>query len=203
MNQTLARLIVACFFLLVFTCEGWSQGCECRPGTEHLCRCSVLIDQQMAERQLAYLSRLMLAEFGEHLVELPLTEIRLGSQRALMFRGVDSHGMISGSQITVYENLLRDRALMVIAHELGHAWHFAVHPQAHEIDEFLVEGFAEWVAFHLMRRTGHTEFSYSIRNNPDPLYGQAFRWFLALEDEHGREAVFQVMRTWTRADGTN
>lgn len=186
---------------LLLLVPAWAQHCDCPKGLEHLCRCNVLIDGPMATRQLNYLNRLLLAEFEELLVELPISSVRLGRGDEMMMEGEAAEGFIEGDQIVINPNMRRDRALMVIAHELGHAWHFSSRPDVDKIDDFLIEGFAEWVAFHLVRRAGLTEFSHKIKTNPDRLYGNGFRWFHSVERKYGRGAVVSIMLNWVDVEG--
>lgn len=176
---------------------------------EHLCRCNVLIDNKVANQQLAYLNRLLEAEFSEFLEQSPVAEVRVGKKSEMVLKGEAAQGYIDtqprsgeGMQIVLNPGLRRDEALMVLAHELGHAWQFESRPDAEEIEDFMAEGFAEWVAFHLTKRAGLTEFSYRIKNNPDPLYGEGFRWHLDLEQKHGMGAVISVMLNWKDRKGT-
>jgi hypothetical protein len=173
---------------------------------EHLCRCNVLIDAKVAQQQFAYLDRLLLAEFAEFLEVSPVAAVRIGKREEMVLKGEAAQGFIDtegieGVEIVINPTLRRDEALMVLAHELGHAWQFASRPDVETIDNFLAEGFAEWVAYHLTRRAGLTEFSYRIKTNTDPLYGKAFRWYLQLEEQHGVGAVLSVMLNWVDLDG--
>lgn len=189
------------FLWLILCLSSLAQDCDCPKGLEHLCRCNVLIEEDMARRQLAYLNRLLMAEFKELIVESPISSVRLGTRSQMMLQGEAAQGYIDGDEIVINHSLRRDKALMVIAHELGHAWHFSSRPDEDDIDDFLVEGFAEWVAFHLVKRAGLTEFSHQIKTNPDPLYGKAFRWFYELESKHGRGAVLNIMLNWVDVEG--
>lgn len=195
-------------FLLCFSSGARAQVCDCRKGMEHLCRCNVLIDNKIAYQQLGYLNRLLEAEFAEFLDQSPVTEVRVGKKSEMVLKGEAAQGYIDtqpkfgeGMHIVLNPALRRDEALMVLAHELGHAWQFGSRPDAEEIDDFMAEGFAEWVAFHLTKRAGLTEFSYRIKNNPDPLYGAGFRWYLDLETTHGVGAVISVMLNWLDRNG--
>ena len=186
-----------------------AQRCDCPRGMEHLCRCNVLITEKVAQQQQAYLDRLLMAEFAEFIETSPVASVRLGKPEEMRLKGEDAQGFIdtesreslTGLLIVISPRLRRDEALMVLAHELGHAWQFSSRPDVDDIEDFLAEGFAEWVAFHLVRRAGLTEFSYRIRNNKDRLYGAAFRWFLDLEERHGVGAVISVMLNWVDRDG--
>lgn len=186
-----------------------AQHCDCPKGMEHLCRCNVLIDDKVARQQQAYLDRLLLAEFSEFLDESPVAGVRVGKREEMMLKGESAQGFIdtesleseSGLMIVLNPTLRRDEALMVLAHELGHAWQFSSRSDVDEIEDFLAEGFAEWVAFHLTRRAGLTEFSYKIKTNPDRLYGQAFRWYLDIEEKYGVGSVISVMLNWIDRQG--
>ncbi len=175
---------------------------------EHLCRCNVLIDNTVAYQQLSYLNRLLEAEFVEFLEQSPVAEVRVGKKSEMVLQGEAAQGYIDtqprsgeGMQIVLNPGLRRDEALMVLAHELGHAWQFGSRPDAEKVEDFMAEGFAEWVAYHLTKRAGLTEFSSQIKNNPDPLYGAGFRWYLDLETKHGVGAVISVMLNWVDRAG--
>lgn len=171
--------------------------CDCRPALRHLCRCGVTIDQEIADLQLAYLNRLFEMEFKEFLDgPLAVTSIRLVPAHSMVLEGEAVQGYYENNAIVLNSELLRDQALMVIAHELGHAWHFASLEQPDEVSDFLAEGFAEWVSYHLMRRAGMTEYCSRLLENPDPLYGNGLRWFRKIEHDFGTEAVIDIMRNW-------
>lgn len=194
-------LLVLLALLLLQPGSAQLAHCDCPDAMRHLCRCGVLIEQDVAEIQLSYLNRLLRAEFADYLEESPVASVRLVSPRGMLLQGEAAQGFFENGEIVLNSGLRRDQALMVLAHELGHAWHFSERTDADDISDFMVEGFAEWVSFHLCRRAGLTEFSYSLRNNRDPLYGEACRWYLDLEKKHGRGAVVKVMRSWLNEDG--
>ena len=116
-------------------------------------------------------------------------------------KGEAAQGYFEDGEIVLNDTLRRDEALMVLAHEIGHAWHFSVQPKPDEISDFLAEGFAEWVSFRLMKRAGLTEYCFRLKKNPDPLYGGAFRWYQAIEEEFGTKAVLDIMKYWLDQDG--
>lgn len=206
MRRLLLSLLLA---WLAASLPALAQHCDCPPGMEHLCRCNVLIDTKVARQQQAYLDRLLLAEFEEFLDHSPVAAVRVGKRDEMVLKGEAAQGYIdtesleteSGLMIVLNPSLRRDEALMVLAHELGHAWQFSSRPDVEEIEDFLAEGFAEWVAFHLTRRAGLTEFSYKIKTNPDRLYGEAFRWFLDIEERYGVGSVLSVMLNWIDREG--
>lgn len=208
MNSRLEALLLICLALIFTPTAALALDCDCPKGMEHLCRCNVLIDEKVAKQQLSYLNRLLEAEFSEYLEKSPVAQVRVGKSHEMVLKGEAAQGYIDtrprgveGMLIVLNPGLRRDEALMVLAHELGHAWQFAHRPDLDLIEDFMAEGFAEWVAYHLTRRAGLTEFSYRIKTNPDPLYGAGFRWHLELEREHGVSGVISVMLSWRDRQG--
>lgn len=187
--------------LLISPLQSQEARCDCEPSLRHLCRCGVLIEQELAEVQLAYLNRLLLAEYGSLLDESPVTSVALATDREMLLEGESAQGYFDNGEIILNNTLRRDKALMVLAHELGHAWQYEIQEDPDEVDEFLAEGFAEWVAFYLMKRAGLTEHCYALKTNPDPIYGEGLRWFLNMEQEFGREAVMKIVTTWQSKNG--
>ena len=189
------------FLALLVPSPAQEAHCDCNPALRHLCRCGVLIEQDLAEIQLAYLNRLLLAEFSPYLEQSPISTVRLAPAHKMVLRGEAAQGYFDNGEIVLNDTLRRDHALMVMAHELGHAWHFSIQAKPDDISDFLAEGFAEWVSFRLMKRAGLTEFCSRLRDNPDPLYGKACRWYLQIEENYGEEAVLDIMSTWLDRDG--
>lgn len=201
MRHALRALFFCLLLSLNQTVRAQTADCDCSPSLRHLCRCGVLIEQDVAELQLSYLNRLLKAEFSDYLKDSPVTAVKLAPAERMILRGEAAQGYFDNGKIVLNNSLRRDQALMVLAHELGHAWHFSEQPDPDEISDFLAEGFAEWVSYSLMRRAGLTEFCFNLKNNSDPLYGKACRWFLELENNHGRPALINIMRNWLNEDG--
>ena len=81
--------------------------------------------------------------------------------------------------------------LQVAAHELAHAWQMENAPLLR--DPLLREGFAEWVAYHVLRAVGEEEAAERIVARDD-LYGQGARLLLGIEQQSSRRGVIE----WTR-----
>lgn len=196
--RLLATLLLFCLSL---SSQAQEARCDCDSSLRHLCRCGVLIEQDIADLQLNYLNRLLMAEFDDYLYRSPATTVRLAPAHEMRVGGEATQGYFDNSEIVLNDTLTRDQALMVLAHELGHAWEYVAQPDPDAISDFLAEGFAEWVSYHLMKRAGLTEYCYRLKNNPDPLYGAACRWYIAIEEQYGTDAVVKIMRTWLHQDG--
>lgn len=81
--------------------------------------------------------------------------------------------------------------LQVAAHELAHAWQMENAPLLR--DPLLREGFAEWVAYHVLLAVGEVEAAERIVARED-LYGQGARLLLGIEQRAGPRGVIE----WTR-----
>jgi len=90
----------------------------------------------------------------------------------------------------IYIELLLPQTLFqaVAAHELAHAWQSTHAPQNQSFK--VVEGFAEWVAYRVLLALGQQREAARLTRRSD-LYGDGLQYFIALERQHGRNAVMQ------------
>jgi hypothetical protein len=93
------------------------------------------------------------------------------------------------TSIYVEMGLPRPLLLGTLAHELAHAWQVEVAPGVR--DPLLREGFAEWVAHHVLVAGGHRPVA-ARSTRRDDLYGRGLRQFLAIERASGTRAVLAV-----------
>jgi hypothetical protein len=99
-----------------------------------------------------------------------------------------AHG---ASVIYVERGLPRGLLLGTLAHELGHAWQAAHAPSLRE--PLLCEGFAEWVAHHILIASGLRSMAARATRRDD-IYGRGLRHFLAVERERGRDGALALAR---------
>ena len=78
--------------------------------------------------------------------------------------------------------------LSVAAHELAHAWQ-STHAPSNQAER-IVEGFAEWAAYSILRAQGEDEEAERLTKRSD-IYGEGLRYFLDLERRQGRKAVIE------------
>lgn len=96
---------------------------------------------------------------------------------------------VSGD-IFVLDNLTPEVAFWVIAHEYGHAWYEErVHT---EKDPLIVEGFAEWVAYHALIKKGYKQLAESLKARND-IYGRGLGKMLEIEKNKGFDAVLEYV----------
>lgn len=98
---------------------------------------------------------------------------------------VRSHG---ASTIYVERALPRSLLLGTLAHELGHAWQAEHAPDLR--DPLICEGFAEWVAHHVLLARGLRPMAARATRRDD-IYGRGLRHMLEIERGGGRDAVLR------------
>lgn len=171
------------------------------------CLSQAVTTQQLAERLYRETQALLKRELSLDIPVLP--ELRLEERTALNRKNqqkgtlVGSNAPAGGEQQhlrgfferenerrTIYiERLLPQlQCRAVAAHELAHAWQ-SFHAPLHQ-DLIIVEGFAEWVAYHSLLSLGEQREAERLTERKD-LYGQGLRDFIALEQRSGRQGVMQ------------
>lgn len=96
--------------------------------------------------------------------------------------------------IYLQEQLPRILLIQIVAHEFAHAWQGEQAPLL--ADNVLREGFAEWVAFHMLQALGAQKKAAQMLQRRDH-YGQGLRDLLALERKHSAAGVLKFIRTKT------
>ncbi len=99
-----------------------------------------------------------------------------------------------GHKRTIYIERALPRATLIgtLAHEYAHAWQADHAPQ--QQSTLQREGFAEWLSHRILVALGHIrEAARATRREDD--YGRGLRHFLALEQQHGRQEVFEAARS--------
>jgi hypothetical protein len=82
--------------------------------------------------------------------------------------------------------------LQVAAHEYAHAWQGENCPLLKDL--LVREGFAEWVAYHVLGEYGYVHGQERMRARVD-IYGQGLKRMLDIEANQGPEGVYQNCRT--------
>jgi hypothetical protein len=103
--------------------------------------------------------------------------------------------------ICLSADLAGPEALVVLAHEYGHAWQEQHHARPADISERLGEGFAEWLAYRVARSRGLGEAATQIAQSTLP-GAEGARYLLRLEREGGLEQMLRLATTWIDFDGS-
>ncbi|MBN1146999.1 MAG: hypothetical protein JXA78_07075 [Anaerolineales bacterium] len=93
--------------------------------------------------------------------------------------------------IYVQTGLPRLLFLQVAAHEYAHAWQGENCPVLS--DALVHEGFAEWVAYHVMGHYGYTQGQERMLARQD-IYGRGLRWALEVEASQSASGVILACR---------
>lgn len=94
--------------------------------------------------------------------------------------------------IYILVGLPRRLFLQIAAHEYAHAWQGENCPIIR--DSLVHEGFAEWVAYHVVGRLGYPESQSRMLTRED-LYGAGLKWALGVEAVQGVSGVIQACRS--------
>jgi len=94
--------------------------------------------------------------------------------------------------IYVQTGLPRMLFLQVAAHEYAHAWQGENCPILHDV--LVHEGFAEWVAYHLIGYYGYRNGQERMLARQDN-YGQGLKWAIDLEQNQGLQTVVEACRS--------
>jgi Zinc-finger of RNA-polymerase I-specific TFIIB, Rrn7 len=93
--------------------------------------------------------------------------------------------------IYIQTGLPRLLFLQVAAHEYAHAWQGENCPLLR--DKLVHEGFAEWVAYHMVGYYGYRDSQERMLARQDS-YGQGLKWALSLEQSQGAQTVVNACR---------
>jgi hypothetical protein len=93
--------------------------------------------------------------------------------------------------IYIQTGLPRMLFLQVAAHEYAHAWQGENCPILRDV--LIHEGFAEWVAYHMIGYYGYRDSQQRMLARQDN-YGRGLKWALSLEQSQGAETVVETCR---------
>jgi len=93
--------------------------------------------------------------------------------------------------IYIQTGLPRMLFLQVAAHEYAHAWQGENCPVLS--DPLVHEGFAEWIAYHVMGYYGYAQGQERMLARQD-IYGRGLRWALDIEANHSASGVILACR---------
>jgi len=97
---------------------------------------------------------------------------------------------ILNADIYVLDNLPRSMAFRIVAHELAHAWH-EERIDKHK-DLIVMEGFAEWVTYHLLMKKGLHHIAETMKHRKD-IYGRGLLHILKIEKKRGFNGVLRYV----------
>ena len=148
------------------------------------CPCELLVTQDDLPRLFNEVRQRAEKVLG---LELPAyAELRcVGRSELRALGGEPVLGLAEPGHIWVAETLTRGDAFAVMAHEAAHLYDFE-HRNLEK--EKLREGFAEWVAYHLLRVRGDRRRAKRLTQEGS-VYGKGLLYLLKLESEQGREEV--------------
>ena len=119
---------------------------------------------------------------------------KMGYYRCTKMQGTNAFGRkyssIIKADIYILKYIPSDVAYRVLSHELAHAWHEermdARKPQ------LIIEGFAEWVSYTLLRQKGLKHMAKSMTTRND-VYGKGLKEMLRIQKKRGFKGVLEYV----------
>ena len=96
-------------------------------------------------------------------------------------------------RIFVLDFLPRKQMEYIMAHELAHDWMAVRYPGIRE--DWIREGFAEYIAWRYNRHMNRPEINRRLENNPDPVYGDGFRRIRDLVENNGSDGLMDFLES--------
>ena len=178
-------------------------GCDCAWADcfTPMCDCRLPVNPEWGQAMLAREREVLELAYPDRLQVRRAIKVKVVDPT---FRGKWEHvqGYYGEGVIQLSSILSRRDAAAVLAHEYGHAWQAENHPGWETAESVLVEGFAEWVAYQVMKRLGDYAATDKIKRNVDPVYGRGVRWYLGVEAEKGVGLVWEMATSWMDMRGT-
>ena len=179
-------------------------GCECSGGgcLHGPCRCREPLTDEVARELLDYVLFLLGHVAGERLRLDPLPTVRVVGPELLRLEDRTVALAVYGSgEIRLGRGLNRPQALVILAHEYGHAWQDRRHPRPEGLTERFSEGFASWVAQVVGRQTGFLSLATTLRDRSGPTYAEGARLFLHWEKTLGVPRLLELASSWVDFSG--
>ncbi|MDA3837492.1 MAG: protein DA1 [Candidatus Delongbacteria bacterium] len=98
--------------------------------------------------------------------------------------------VINNYSILMLFSLTKDKFIEVAAHELAHDWMQSNYPNITDLK--ISEGWAEFVATQANNQYGNSHMNSRMRNNPDPVYGEGYRYVAGYAKEHGVAGLYKL-----------
>ncbi len=205
--RTVTLGTLACLFLLVgpLGASGLpvTPNCDCDGhNLSGECNCNKPLDDESARELLDYVVFLLVRKAGPGMRLDPLPSVRMAAAEDLRLEGGDvALATCRGSEIRLGRWLRRPEALVVLAHEYGHAWQDFHNVRARQLSERFSEGFASWVAHVVARQTGYLRIADRIRRQSGPVYQQGLEGFLDWERTIGVVRLLELAASWSDFSG--
>lgn len=119
---------------------------------------------------------------------------KMGYYRCTKMQGTNAFGRkfsnIIRADIYILDSIPSDVAYRVLSHELAHGWH----EERMDIRKspLIIEGFAEWISYNLLKQKGLKNMAKSMTGRND-VYGKGLKEMLKLQKEKGFNSVLEYV----------
>ncbi len=119
---------------------------------------------------------------------------KMGYYRCTKMQGTNAFGRkfsnIVRADIYILDSIPGDVAFRVLSHELAHAWH--EERISKRKPQLIIEGFAEWVSYNLLKQKGLKQMAKSMTGRND-VYGQGLKEMLKIQKNRGFKGVLEYV----------
>jgi hypothetical protein len=190
--------VMALFFCISFFLVGEGSLTRCAFAQDDAYK--VISTQADLDAVMVQVRQLLIAQFALTL-RLPVKGTLVSGAKLDELYG----GAYRGAQIGLYRNkgtyheiyimidMGKDNCLATLSHEMTHAWQMESCPANQDI--LVKEGFARWVEYKTLLKTGAYIPAQNLREQADPVYGVGFKKMLELEDKLGEMGLVQKVKT--------
>lgn len=179
-------------------------GCDCSGGgcLHAPCDCREPLTDEVARALLDYVLFLLGHVAGDRMrLDPPPTVRVVGPEELRLEDRTVALAAYTAGEIRLGRGLSRPQALVVLAHEYGHAWQDRSHPRPDRLSERFSEGFASWVAQAVGRQVGFLNLATALRDGSGPSYAEGARLFLHWEKTLGVPRLLDLASSWVDFSG--
>lgn|GEM_PF-4887951 len=97
-------------------------------------------------------------------------------------------------KVFVADDLSTQMKLYALAHELGHVWYAQYRPEQQAALDINNEGFAEWIAFKVMKALNYTDEELDSFHPGAPVYRQGRELYFQLENRYGYQLIIDSIK---------
>lgn len=196
-------------FLCLVNPPAWASGLPVTPNCDcdghnlsGPCNCNQPLDEDSAREVLEYVVFLLVRLAGPEMRLDPPPSVRMAGPEELRLEGGEvALATCQAQEIRLGRWLSRPEALVVLAHEYGHAWQDRLNPRSRGLSERFSEGFASWTAHLVARQTGYLRIADRVRRQSGPVYQEGLEAFLAWERTLGAARLLELAASWSDFSG--
>ena len=98
------------------------------------------------------------------------------------------------SKVYIEDQVPTQIQVYALAHELAHVWYAQYRPDSQQGLELRTEGFAEWIAYKVMKALHYSDSDMAGFRPASPVYLEGFELYTKLENKYGYSTVLESIK---------